>query len=151
MTDKVDRRIREALDALELVAHDKVEREGITSPDDVAALMLPKAHGLEQEYLWVLTLNTRNVVINVHEIYHGSLNTSLIRVGELFREAIRDNAAAIIVCHNHPSGDPTPSPEDISVTKAIIEAGNLLDVTVLDHIVLGMPRFTSLKAQNLAF
>ena len=85
------------------------------------------------------------------EVYHGSLNTSLIRVGELFREAIKVNAAALIVAHNHPSGDPSPSPEDVAVTRALVEAGKLLDIDVLDHLVIGRYRFVSLKERGLGF
>lgn len=85
------------------------------------------------------------------EVYRGSLNTSLIRVGEVFRDAVRANAASIIVAHNHPSGDPTPSPEDVAVTRAIIEAGRLLDIEVLDHLVIGGNSYVSMKAKGLAF
>jgi DNA repair protein RadC len=84
------------------------------------------------------------------EVYHGSLNTSLIRVGEVFREALKANAAAIIVAHNHPSGDPAPSPEDVAVTRALVEAGKLLDCAVLDHLVVGQ-RWTSMKERGLGF
>jgi DNA repair protein RadC len=108
--------------------------------------------GRDQEYLYVLLLDTRNRVIGKPlEIYHGSLNTSLIRVGELFKQAVRVNAAAIVVAHNHPSNDPSPSPEDVAVTRAIVEAGKLLDVDVLDHLVIGNPRWVSLKERNLGF
>lgn len=79
------------------------------------------------------------------------LNTSLIRVGEVFREAVKVNAAGLIVVHNHPSGDPSPSPEDVAVTRALIEAGKLLDVDVLDHLVIGRHRFVSLKERGLGF
>jgi DNA repair protein RadC len=75
----------------------------------------------------------------------------LIRVGELFREAIRGNCASLIVIHNHPSGDPTPSPEDVAVTRQIVEAGKLLDVEVLDHLIVGRQRFVSLKERGLGF
>ena len=85
------------------------------------------------------------------EVYHGSLNTSLIRVGEVFRDGIRANAAAIILSHNHPSGDPSPSPEDVAVTRAIVEAGKLLDIQCLDHLILGGTRHVSLKERGLGF
>ena len=98
-----------------------------------------------------ILLNTRNKVLAVHTVYIGSLNTSMIRVGELFREAIRRSAAAIIVAHNHPSGDPSPSPEDVAVTKQVVEAGKLMDIDVLDHIVIGQGRWTSLKEKELGF
>jgi len=106
---------------------------------------------LEQEHLRVLLLDTRNRLIRTIEVYRGSLNTSLIRVGEVFRDAVRSNAASIIIVHNHPSGDPTPSPEDVSVTRALVEAGSLLDIEVLDHLVIGKNCFVSLKSKGLGF
>jgi DNA repair protein RadC len=106
---------------------------------------------LEQEELRVVMLNTRNRVLKLETVYRGSLNSSQVRVGELFKGAIRRNAAAIIVVHNHPSGDPTPSPDDVAITRAIVEAGQLLDVQVLDHLVIGQGRFVSLKERGLGF
>ena len=124
----------------------------ISSPADAAQLLFPLLQDREQEYLYVLLLNTRNRLIGQPvEVYHGSLNTSLIRTGEVFRDAIRLNAAGIIVAHNHPSADPSPSPEDVAVTRALIEAGKLLDIDVLDHIVCGHQRFVSLKDRGLGF
>jgi DNA repair protein RadC len=124
----------------------------MNSPADGAAILMPLMQHQEQEYLYVLLLNTRNRLIGQPvEVYHGSLNTSLIRTGEVFREAIRLNAAAIIVAHNHPSGDPSPSPEDVAVTRALVEAGKLLDIEVLDHLVVGRQRFVSLKERGLGF
>lgn len=123
----------------------------IRSPEDAAALLMYEMSALEQEHLRVLLLDTRNRVTEVCEVYRGSLNSSLIRVAEIFRDAVRANAASVIIVHNHPSGDPTPSPEDVSVTRAIIEAGRLLDVEVLDHLVIGQGRFVSLKAKGLGF
>jgi DNA repair protein RadC len=81
----------------------------------------------------------------------GSLNTSVIRIGELFRAAIKENAAAFIVAHNHPSGDPSPSPEDVNVTRQIRQAGQLLDIDLLDHIIIGHQRYVSLKERGLGF
>jgi DNA repair protein RadC len=128
------------------------ERVTIQSPADAARLLQPLLLGKDQEYLYVLLLDTRNRVIGAPlEIYHGSLNTSLIRIGELFKSAVRVNAAAIVVAHNHPSGDPSPSPEDVAVTRAVVEAGKLLDVNVLDHLVIGNPRWVSLKERGLGF
>lgn len=127
------------------------ERPSVNSPADAAALVQYEMSALEQEELRVILLNTRNRVQKVETIYRGSLNTSQVRVGEIFKAAIRLNAAAIIVVHNHPSGDPTPSPDDIAITRAIIEAGKLLDVQVLDHLVIGQGRFISLKERGLGF
>ncbi len=106
---------------------------------------------LEQEQLRVMLLDTKNRVTATETVYQGSLNTSLIRVGELFREAIRANCAALIVLHNHPSGDPSPSPEDVAVTRQIVQAGQLLDIEVLDHLIIGRQRFVSLKERGLGF
>jgi DNA repair protein RadC len=107
--------------------------------------------GREQEHLVVVLLDTRNRLLRTVEVYVGSLNTSLIRIGEVFREAVRANAAAVIVAHNHPSGDPSPSPEDIAVTRALVEAGRLLDIEVLDHLIIGKDRHLSLRQAGLGF
>ena len=127
------------------------ERPQIRTPADAANLVLTEMGLLEQEHLRVMLLDTKNCVLETPTIYVGSLNTSLIRVGELFREAIRANCASLIVLHNHPSGDPTPSPEDVAVTRQIVEAGKLLDVEVLDHLIIGRQRFVSLKERGLGF
>jgi DNA repair protein RadC len=96
-----------------------------------------------------MLLNTKNRVLSVHEVYKGSVNASLVRVGEVFREAIRRNAPAIIVAHNHPSGDPSPSPEDIHVTRRLAEAGRLLDIELLDHLIIGAGRWVSLREKGV--
>jgi DNA repair protein RadC len=88
---------------------------------------------LEQEHLRVILLDRRNRVMETVEVYKGSVNSSQVRVGEIFKEAVRKNASALVVIHNHPSGDPTPSPDDVAVTRAIVQAGKLLDVEVLDR------------------
>ncbi len=126
-------------------------RPFVRSPADLANLLIPEMAHLEQEHLRVVLLNTKNQVIAAPEVYVGSLNMSVVRVAELFREAIRQNAAAVIVVHNHPSGDPTPSQEDIQVTRQIAEAGRLLDIDVLDHLVIGQQRYVSLKERGLGF
>ena len=127
------------------------ERIQIQSPEAAAELVMYEMSALEQEHLRVLLLDTRNRVMRIVEVYQGSLNASLIRIGEVFRSAIRSNAAGIVVVHNHPSGDPSPSPEDVAVTRAIVEAGRLLDIEVLDHLVIGHGEFVSLKARGLGF
>jgi DNA repair protein RadC len=114
-------------------------------------MVLYEMGALENEHLRVMLLDTRNRLIKIVEVYRGSLNSSFIRIGELFRAAIRANAAAIIVVHNHPSGDPTPSPEDVAVTKEIVNAGQLLDLQVLDHLTIGKNKFVSLKSKSLGF
>ena len=106
---------------------------------------------LDQEQLRVLYLDTTNRIQKVHTVYIGSLNSSMVRIGEVFKEPIRINSASIILCHDHPSGEPTPSPEDVLVTRQIIEAGKLLDIDVLDHIVVGQGRYTSMRERGLSF
>lgn len=123
----------------------------INSPEDAAELVRYEMQGLIQENLWVILLDTRNRMIAVEKVYVGSLNASMVRVGELFRAALQRSAASIILAHNHPSGDPTPSPEDTSLTRAVVEAGKLLNVEVLDHLVIGHNAFVSMKEKGLGF
>ncbi len=143
--------------ALELgrraVSLDPARRQQISSPRDVFNLVGPEMRALGQEHLRVLSLNTKNQVVRARDVYHGSLNTIGVRVGELFREAIRENSSSMVLVHNHPSGDPTPSAEDVNLTREAVEAGRLLDVEVLDHIIIGMgtPGFVSLKERGLGF
>lgn len=127
------------------------ERAAVNSPADAAALVMVEMGGLPVEHLRVINLDTRNKVINIEKVYIGSLNSSTVRVAELFKPAIARNAASIIVLHNHPSGDPTPSPEDIALTRSIVQAGKLLDIEVLDHLVIGHGRYVSLKEKGLGF
>lgn len=127
------------------------ERPAIQSPEQAAELVMYEMGALKQEHLRVLLLDTRNQLIRITEVYQGSLNTSLIRIGEVFRDAVHENAASVIVVHNHPSGDPSPSPEDVAVTRAMIDAGRLLDIEVLDHLVIAAGRFVSLKSKGLGF
>lgn len=134
-----------------LMASAPEERPVVSSPADAANLLMSEMMFLEQEHLRLVLLDTRNRVLQIPTIYVGSLNTSVVRVGELFRAALKANAAAMIVAHNHPSGDPAPSPEDIQVTRKLVEAGKLMDIEVLDHIVIGHQRFVSLKERGLGF
>lgn len=128
------------------------ERPLVRAPSDVADLLFPEMAGLEHEQMRVVLLNTKNRILGIPLVYQGSLHTTVIRVAELFRDAVRQNAAAIIVAHNHPSGDPTPSPEDVAVTREIVQSGKLLDIDVLDHLVIGAPAcFVSLKERGLGF
>lgn len=134
-----------------LASQSACDRPVIHSPEDAADLVQYEMGALDQEQLRVILLNTRNHVLGIKTIYQGSLNSSQVRVGELFRPAIRENAAAVIIIHNHPSGDPSPSPDDIAITKAIIEAGRLLDIQVLDHLIIGQGQFISLNRRGLGF
>jgi DNA repair protein RadC len=127
------------------------ERPTIHGPGDAAGLVLYEMSALEQEELRIILLDIRNRVQDIVPIYRGSLTSSQVRVGELFKHPIRRNAASIVVIHNHPSGDPTPSPDDVALTRAILQAGKLLDIEVLDHLVIGAGRFVSLKERGLGF
>jgi DNA repair protein RadC len=127
------------------------ERLAVNSPGDAADLVRYEMSALEQEHLRVILLDTRNRVLEIVEIYKGSVNSSQVQVGEIFKPAIRRNAPALIVVHNHPSGDPIPSPDDVVVTRAIVQAGKLLDVDVLDHVIIGQGKWVSLKERGLGF
>jgi len=127
------------------------DRPTINSPGDAAALVQYEMSALEKEEMRAILLNTRNGVLDIVTVAHGSLNAAQIRVAEVFTPAVRRNAAALIVVHNHPSGDPKPSPEDIAITRALIEAGKLLNIEVLDHLVIGTGSYVSLKEKRLAF
>ena len=127
------------------------ERPQVSGPDDVASLLKTEMSLLAQESLRVVLLSTKNHVLAIREVYRGSVNSAQVRVGEVFREAVRENCPSIIVVHNHPSGDPAPSPDDIKVTREMIEAGALLDVDVLDHLVIGGGKFVSMKRERLGF
>ncbi len=123
----------------------------IKSPAEAAQLLCEMA-ALEQEEMRVLLLTQKNRVRAIRTVYRGSLHTTVVRVGELFTPAVRENCAAIIVAHNHPSGDPTPSPEDAALTREIVKAGQLLDIDVLDHLVIGASgKYVSLKERGLGF
>ena len=126
-------------------------RPQITSPADAANLLMLEMGSLEQENLRTILLDTKNRVLDTTNVYQGNVNSSIIRVGEVFREAVRANATALIVAHNHPSGDPTPSPEDVQVTRSIVEGGRLLGIEVLDHLVIGRQRYVSLRERGLGF
>ncbi len=127
------------------------ERPAINSPGDAAALVQHEMGLLEKEQLRVILLDTRNHVVDIVRIYEGSVNSSQVRIAEVFKPAVARMAPAIIVLHNHPSQDPTPSPDDVTVTRAIVNAGKLLDIDVLDHLVLASSRFVSLKERGLGF
>jgi len=126
-------------------------RPQITCPADAANFVMLEMSALEQENLRTILLDTKNRVLASPTVYVGNVNASIVRVSEVFREAVRENATAMIVAHNHPSGDPTPSPEDVQVTQNFVEAGDLLGIEVLDHVVIGHQRYVSLKERGLGF
>jgi DNA repair protein RadC len=126
-------------------------RRQVKSPSDIADLLLLEMSHLDQEHLRTVLLDTKNRIQAISTVYIGSLNASMVRVGEVFKQAVKLNSAALIVAHNHPSGDATPSPEDVLVTRQIVSAGKLLDVDVLDHIVVGHGSWVSLRERGLGF
>ena len=136
-----------------LVSLNPGQRARITCPRDVFNLLWAEMAGLEQEQLRVLLLSAKSHVLAAPELYRGSLVGTTVRLGELFREAIRQNVASIVLVHNHPSGDPTPSAEDVRLTRDAVEAGTLLDIDVLDHVVIGRgdENFVSMRERRLGF
>ena len=150
-----DAKASQLLAALELgrraAAFRPDDRTAISSPADIAAMMMPQMAGLDREHLKVIMLNTKNHVVGVQAVYVGSVNAAVVRPAEVFAEAVRRVCPAIVVVHNHPSGDPTPSPEDTDTTRRLVEAGKLLDIDVLDHLVIGQGRFVSMRERRLGF
>ena len=123
----------------------------IRAPRDVADRLILQMGRLEREELRVVLLNTKNAVLRVATVYQGNVSSSLVRVGELYRDAVRLNASGLILVHNHPSGDPTPSPDDLHLTAEALAAGRLLDIELLDHLVIGHDAFVSLRERGVAF
>ncbi len=124
------------------------DRYIIRSPKDGANFVMESMRHLNQEHLIVLFLDTKNRIIHKQTIFIGSLNASIVHPREIFREAVKRSAASIICVHNHPSGDPTPSQEDIQVTKRLVEAGKIMGIELLDHIIIGNQKYVSLKEKG---
>lgn len=120
----------------------------ISSPKDVAFYMMKEMNNLKKEYFKIIMLNTKNMIISIKDVSIGSLNSSIVHPREVFVEAIKNSSAAVILCHNHPSGDCTPSKEDIAVTKRLKECGDLIGIEVLDHIIIGRKNFISFKEKG---
>ena len=128
------------------------EKPLLSNPEAIYSLVGYEMAGYEVENLWVLLADMKNRLINIQKIYTGTLNASTVRVSELFRPAIEQNAASIVIVHNHPSGDPTPSTEDINLTRAVVQAGTLLDIPLLDHVIVGgHQRYISMRQKKLGF
>ncbi|MBI4202461.1 MAG: DNA repair protein RadC [Chloroflexi bacterium] len=139
---------------LRLLATGSEPRVAVGSPRDVANLVMGEMAFLEQECLRVVLLNSKNQVMGIPEVYRANVSATTIRAAEVFQEAVRSNHPFVILVHNHPSGDPTPSPEDIRVTEQLVQAAKLLDIEVLDHIVIGRSNyngFVSMKERKLVF
>lgn len=120
----------------------------IRSPQDAANYLMPDMTFLKQEHFVALFLNVKNQILHKQTIFIGSLNASIVHPREIFREAVKRSAASIICAHNHPSGNPAPSPEDIDVTKRLFEAGQLMGIELLDHVIIGDHQFISLKEKG---
>lgn len=127
-------------------------RDQLTCPQDCADYFSRMGLPLgEQEELWAVALDIKNRVISLAKVYRGNVNSSIIRAGEVLRDAVRHNASALVIAHNHPSGDPTPSPEDVTVTRHLAEAARLLGIDLLDHLIICPGRWVSLKERGLGF
>ncbi|CAN5690746.1 DNA repair protein RadC [soil metagenome] len=127
------------------------ERSQIRNPDDLAVIFEPRLMALDQEQLWVALLDTKHRLERLVPVYQGSVNSAQVRIAEVFKEAIRANAPAIALAHNHPSGDPTPSADDIALTADLDRAARLLDIELIDHLVIGDGRWLSLRRLGLGF
>jgi DNA repair protein RadC len=127
------------------------ERWTVRAPSDIANRLMLEMANLEQEELRAISLNAKNVVLKMTTVYRGNVSSALCRVGELYRDAVRLNASGLIVAHCHPSGDPTPSPDDLHLSAAALAAGCLLDIDLLDSIVLATGGFVSLRDQGVSF
>jgi DNA repair protein RadC len=134
-----------------LLADWPTARWTIRGPGDVAERLILQMGRLEREELRIVLLDTKNHVLRVATVYQGNVSASLVRVGELFRDAVRLNAAGLILVHNHPSGDPTPSPDDLHLTAEALAAGRLLDIALLDHLVIGHDAYISLRDRGISF
>ncbi|MEG0471805.1 MAG: DNA repair protein RadC [Solibacillus sp.] len=131
-----------------LASKELEERYTIRSPEDAASYLMQDMTSLQQEHFVCLFLNVKNQVLHKQTIFVGSLNASIVHPREIFREAVKRSAAAIICSHNHPSGVPTPSPEDIDVTNRLYEAGQIIGVDLLDHVIIGDHQFISMKEKG---
>ncbi|MCK1975588.1 DNA repair protein RadC [Jeotgalicoccus huakuii] len=134
--------------AIRMHTHSREEEKFIRSPKDVSDILMEKVRFYNQEHFIVLFLTTKNMVIEEKTLFIGSLNSSIVHPREIFREAVKRSAAAFICVHNHPSGDPTPSKEDIEVTKRLKDCGDLIGVDFLDHIIIGDGKYISLKEMS---
>lgn len=127
----------------------KKENLKICSPKDVSSLLINEMSNLKQEVFKLILLNTKNVVIGTKDVFKGTLNSSIVHPREVFKEAIQRGSANIIVCHNHPSGDPSPSKEDIDITLRLKECGKIMGIELLDHIIIGNNKYISLKEKGI--
>jgi DNA repair protein RadC len=127
-------------------AHNKIK---INKPQDAVEILMEDMRYLKKEHLRVVFLNTKNIVMDVKDLSIGSLSSSVVHPREIYSEAIRKSSSSIIVCHNHPSGDPTPSQEDINITRRLFEVGKLIGIDLLDHLIIGDGNYVSLKEKGI--
>ena len=127
------------------------EKRVIKGPDDIYALLFADMVLLEQEHVKVVLLNARNEVVSIRDVYKGNVSAAIVRPAEIFRDAVRENCSNVIMVHNHPSGDPTPSADDVVLTKQVWEAGRLLGIDLLDHVVFARGGSFSMKDRGLGF
>ena len=128
----------------------KLEKNYIISkPEDIYDLVKDDMKYFEQEHFRILMLNTKNILINIKDIFIGASDSSVIETRKVFKEALKYNAKNITICHNHPSGDPNPSKEDVNISLKIKEAGKIIGIDLLDHIIIGDNRFVSLKYKGV--
>ncbi|MDU5108832.1 MAG: DNA repair protein RadC [Clostridium sp.] len=125
------------------------ERDKISSPNDIAKILMKDMVFLKQEVLRLVMLDTKNNIIGLKDVFVGSLNTSIVHPREIFKEALKRSSSSIIVCHNHPSGDPTPSKEDIDITIRLKECGKIIGIDLLDHLIIGKNQYVSLKEKGI--
>lgn len=125
------------------------ERNRIASPRDIAEVIMKDMVFLKQEVLKLIMLDTKNNIIGIKDVFKGSLNTSIVHPREIFKEALKKSSSSIIICHNHPSGDPTPSKEDINITIRLKECGKIMGIDLLDHLIIGNNKYISLKEKGI--
>ncbi|MCI6693462.1 MULTISPECIES: RadC family protein [unclassified Clostridium] len=133
------------INVLSLIKIEKV----ISSPNDIASLIMKEMSFLKQEVLKLIMLDTKNNIIGIKDVFKGSLNTSIVHPREIFKEAIKKSSSSIIICHNHPSGDPTPSKEDINITIRLKECSKIIGIDLLDHLIVGKNQYVSLKEKGI--
>ncbi len=142
-------RIKAAVEVGRRLANERLETGvQLKTPEDIAELVGHEMRGMQQEELWVLMVNSRNKYLGRHELYKGSQDATTVRVGEIFKEAVRRNVYGIVLVHNHPSGNPGESPEDVNLTRAVIEAGKVLDIRLLDHVIIAGNLHNSIRRNH---
>lgn len=134
------------LNSLEIKKKDK---EKVSSPKDIANILIKEMMALKQEVLKLIMLDTKNNIIGIKDVFKGSLNTSIVHPREIFKEALKKSSSSIIICHNHPSGDSTPSKEDINITLRLKECSKIMGIDLLDHLIIGNDNYTSLKEKGI--